>query len=102
MTATRGSLLERGPSARRGSAATTVPSPSMWVGPVMSTSHNGAVNGERNVSDVVVDRLRAWGVQRVFGYSGDGINGVLGALRRAGNEPEFVQARHEEAAAFMA
>ncbi len=39
---------------------------------------------------------------RVFGYSGDGINGVLGALRRAGGDPAFVQARHEEAAAFMA
>ena len=58
--------------------------------------------GERTVSDVVVERLRAWGVPRVFGYSGDGINGVLGALRRAGGDPAFVQARHEEAAAFMA
>ncbi|GAA1630313.1 thiamine pyrophosphate-requiring protein [Actinoplanes couchii] len=56
---------------------------------------------ERTVSDVVVDRLAAWGVERVFGYSGDGIDGVIGALRRAGR-PEFVQARHEEAAAFMA
>src|SRR5215212_320854 len=54
------------------------------------------------VSDVVVERLRDWGVPRVFGYSGDGINGLLGALRRAGGEPAFVQARHEEAAAFMA
>src|SRR3954464_10922223 len=56
----------------------------------------------RTVSDVIVERLRAWAVTRVFGYSGDGINGVLGALRRAGGDPEFVQARHEEAAAFMA
>ena len=56
---------------------------------------------ERTVSDVVVERLAAWGVERVFGYSGDGIDGVIGALRRAG-QPEFVQARHEEAAAFMA
>jgi pyruvate dehydrogenase (quinone) len=56
----------------------------------------------RTVSDVVVERLRAWGVPRVFGYSGDGINGVLGALRRAGGDPAFVQARHEETAAFMA
>jgi pyruvate dehydrogenase (quinone) len=55
----------------------------------------------RNASDVLVERLRAWGVDRVFGYSGDGIDGVLGALRRAGT-PEFVQARHEETAAFMA
>src|SRR3954469_12867438 len=56
----------------------------------------------RLVADVVVERLQMWGVPRVFGYSGDGINTVLGALRRAGDDPEFVQARHEEAAAFMA
>ncbi|GAB3344682.1 thiamine pyrophosphate-requiring protein [Modestobacter lapidis] len=56
---------------------------------------------ERLVADLVVDRLRQWQVPRVYGYSGDGINAVLGALRRAG-EPAFVQARHEEAAAFMA
>jgi pyruvate dehydrogenase (quinone) len=56
---------------------------------------------ERTVSDVLVERLTAWGVDRVFGYSGDGIDGVMGALRRAG-KPDFVQARHEETAAFMA
>ncbi|WP_305786957.1 thiamine pyrophosphate-requiring protein [Symbioplanes lichenis] len=57
--------------------------------------------GERTVSDLLVERLAEWGVPRVFGYSGDGIDGVMGALRRAG-KPAFVQARHEEAAAFMA
>jgi pyruvate dehydrogenase (quinone) len=57
---------------------------------------------ERLVADVVVQRLRAWGVPRVFGYSGDGINALMAALRRAGGDPEFVQARHEENAAFMA
>jgi len=57
--------------------------------------------GERTASDVLVDRLQAWGVDRVFGYSGDGINGVMGALRRSGR-PQFIQARHEETAAFMA
>ena len=56
---------------------------------------------QRLVADLVVERLRAWGVPRVFGYSGDGVNALLGALRRAG-DPQFVQARHEEAAAFMA
>src|SRR4051794_41974629 len=56
---------------------------------------------ERTVSDLLVERLSAWGVDRVFGYSGDGIDPVMGALRRAG-KPAFVQARHEEAAAFMA
>ena len=56
---------------------------------------------ERTVADLLVERLSDWGVDRVFGYSGDGIDPVLGALRRAG-KPAFVQARHEEAAAFMA
>jgi pyruvate dehydrogenase (quinone) len=56
----------------------------------------------QTVADAVVQRLRAWGVHRVFGYSGDGINGVMGALQRADGDPLFVQARHEEAAAFMA
>src|SRR4051794_22915686 len=57
---------------------------------------------QRLVADLVVERLRAWGVERVFGHSGDGINTVLGAIRRAGGHPEFVQARHEETAALMA
>jgi pyruvate dehydrogenase (quinone) len=54
------------------------------------------------VADYVLERLRAWGVQRVFGYPGDGINGMLGAFDRAAGKPEFIQARHEEMAAFMA
>ena len=56
-------------------------------------------------SDFFVERLKAWGVTRIFGYSGDGINGVLGALQRAekaGEGIEFIQVRHEEMAAFMA
>lgn len=57
---------------------------------------------DRLVADLVVERLRAWGVPRVFGYSGDGINPLMGALRRAGGDPAFVQARHEENAALMA
>ncbi|NQD87450.1 thiamine pyrophosphate-requiring protein [Paenarthrobacter sp. CM16] len=57
---------------------------------------------QQTVSDLMVDRLQAWGVNRVFGYSGDGINGFMGALRRSRDKVEFVQARHEEAAAFMA
>ncbi|MFE5837113.1 thiamine pyrophosphate-requiring protein [Arthrobacter sp. NPDC056493] len=62
---------------------------------------------DRLVADVMVERLKAWGVNRVFGYSGDGINGFMGALRRStgevdGSGVEFVQARHEETAAFMA
>ena len=54
------------------------------------------------VADFVLERLREWGVHRVFGYPGDGINGFLGAFDRADGDPEFIQARHEEMAAFMA
>src|SRR3954449_4729801 len=54
------------------------------------------------VGDFVVQRLHAWGVRRIFGYPGDGINGVLGALNRSKEKIEFVQVRHEEMAAFMA
>lgn len=54
------------------------------------------------VSDVVLSRLRDWGVRSVFGYAGDGINGLLGAWGRADNDPKFVQVRHEEMAAFEA
>ncbi|WP_458779506.1 thiamine pyrophosphate-requiring protein [Arthrobacter sp. D3-16] len=57
---------------------------------------------DRTVADLIVERLTTWGVKRVFGYSGDGINGFMGALRRAEGRVEFVQARHEETAAFMA
>ncbi|MFP3526411.1 thiamine pyrophosphate-binding protein, partial [Pantoea sp. SIMBA_072] len=57
---------------------------------------------QRTVSDLMAARLKAWGVERVFGYSGDGINGFMGALRRSESDLEFIQARHEEAAAFMA
>ncbi|MBT2585137.1 thiamine pyrophosphate-requiring protein [Arthrobacter sp. ISL-95] len=57
---------------------------------------------QRTVSDLMVERLQNWGVERVYGYSGDGINGFMGALRRSREKIEFVQARHEEAAAFMA
>ncbi|MGW0687648.1 thiamine pyrophosphate-requiring protein [Streptomyces sp. NPDC002754] len=54
------------------------------------------------VADHILDRLRAWGVEQVFGYPGDGINGLLAAWGRADNRPEFIQARHEEMAAFEA
>ncbi|HEV7703936.1 MAG TPA: thiamine pyrophosphate-requiring protein [Gemmatimonadaceae bacterium] len=54
------------------------------------------------VSDFILERLRAWGVRRIFGYPGDGINGVIGALRRAGDAFEFVQVANEELAGLMA
>ncbi|MDZ7320938.1 thiamine pyrophosphate-requiring protein [Kosakonia sacchari] len=56
-------------------------------------------------SDFFVQRLKEWGVTRIYGYPGDGINGVLGAIQRAnkaGDGIEFIQVRHEEMAAFMA
>ncbi|MEV4434849.1 thiamine pyrophosphate-requiring protein [Streptomyces sp. NPDC049555] len=54
------------------------------------------------VSDYILERLREWGVERVFGYPGDGINGLLAAWGRADDQPRFIQARHEEMAAFEA
>ena len=54
------------------------------------------------VADFMLRRLSDWGVQRIYGYPGDGINGFLGALSRATDRIEFVQARHEEMSAFMA
>ncbi|WP_055587956.1 thiamine pyrophosphate-requiring protein [Peterkaempfera griseoplana] len=54
------------------------------------------------VSDYVLHRLREWDVDHVFAYAGDGINGLLAAWGRAENRPTFVQARHEEMAAFEA
>ena len=53
------------------------------------------------VSDFFWERLHQWGVRRIFGYPGDGINGLLGALQKR-DDFEFVQVRHEEMAAFMA
>ncbi|MFJ8787774.1 thiamine pyrophosphate-requiring protein [Streptomyces sp. NPDC102462] len=54
------------------------------------------------VADYVLERLKEWGIERVYGYPGDGINGLLGAFDRARGNPEFIQTRHEEMAAFMA
>src|SRR5947208_10613000 len=58
----------------------------------------------QTVADYFLDRLSTWGVQRIYGYPGDGINGFMGAFERADADavPEFVQVRHEEMAAFMA
>src|SRR5438034_8157775 len=56
----------------------------------------------QTVADFVIDRLHRWDIKRIFGYPGDGINGLLGALNRSDNKIEFIQVRHEETAAFMA
>ena len=56
----------------------------------------------KTVGDFFVERLLEWGVRRIYGYPGDGINGVIGALDRLEGKIEFIQVRHEEMAAFMA
>lgn len=56
----------------------------------------------QTVGDFFVERLYDWGVRTIFGYPGDGINGVLGSLQRSKRKIDFIQARHEEMAAFMA
>lgn len=56
----------------------------------------------QTVGDFLVQRLHDWGVRHIFGYPGDGINGVFGALNRGDGKIQFIQARHEEMAAFMA
>ena len=57
---------------------------------------------KQNVADFLVNRLLEWGVKRVFGLPGDGINGIMGAISRVQDKLEFIQVRHEEMAAFMA
>jgi pyruvate dehydrogenase (quinone) len=54
------------------------------------------------VGDFLLKRLSAWGIQRIYGFPGDGINGIMGAFGRTETGMEFVQTRHEEMAAFMA
>ncbi|MGI8880236.1 MAG: thiamine pyrophosphate-requiring protein [Jatrophihabitans sp.] len=56
----------------------------------------------QNVADYVLERLREWGVEKVFAFPGDGINGILAAWGRADNHPQFIQSRHEEMSAFEA
>src|SRR4051812_22051041 len=56
----------------------------------------------QTASDILIDILQDWGVDTVFGLPGDGINGIMEALRRRAEKIRFVQVRHEEAAAFMA
>lgn len=76
-------------------AATVSPVPATGVG------KTGPGAGGK-VADFTLNRLKAWGIRRIFGYPGDGINGFLGAFDRAKGEPELIQVRHEEMAAFMA
>ncbi len=54
------------------------------------------------VADILIDRLVDWGVRTIFGLPGDGINGIFEALRIRSKDIQFIQVRHEEAAAFAA
>src|SRR5207253_3848976 len=75
-------------------------------GPPVHNTGESDCEEERSMGELVADyflkRLREWGVHRIYGYPGDGINAFLGALDRADGDPDFIQARHEEMAAFMA
>src|SRR3954465_10057646 len=55
----------------------------------------------QNVAEFILDRLNEWGVDKIYGYPGDGINGLLGAFHKV-EKPEFIQVRHEEIASFAA
>ncbi len=54
------------------------------------------------VADFLIKRINQWGLKRIYGFPGDGINGIIGAIDRAGDRVEYIQTRHEELAAFMA
>jgi pyruvate dehydrogenase (quinone) len=56
----------------------------------------------KTVAEFTIERLHEWGIRRIFGYPGDGINGFMAALRGAEDKIQFIQTRHEEMAAFMA
>src|SRR5262245_43912631 len=55
-----------------------------------------------NAADILIETIHDWGVEVVFGMPGDGINGIMEALRTRQDRIRFIQVRHEEAAAFMA
>ena len=65
-------------------------------------SQDGQRPQHEHVGDFIARRLREWGITRVYGYAGDGINGIIGGIQRAGNQPRFVPTPHEEVAALMA
>src|SRR4051794_17171223 len=61
-----------------------------------------SVHMSQTTGEFILRRLIQWGVPRVYGYPGDGINGILGGFHQVGDELEFVQVRHEELASFQA
>jgi pyruvate dehydrogenase (quinone) len=68
----------------------------------MWCTKRGGTPVSKSVASYILERLQAWGVESVFAYPGDGINGILGAWVKADSPPQFIQARHEEMAAFEA
>src|SRR5436190_7246978 len=64
--------------------------------------HKGGAVMANNASDILIETLVDWGVDTIFGLPGDGINGIMEALRQRQDRIRFVQVRHEEGAAFMA
>src|SRR5262250_2270579 len=62
----------------------------------------GATLMASTAADILIETIRDWGVEVIFGLPGDGINGIVEALRKRRSEIRFIQVRHEEAAAFMA
>src|SRR5437016_3042115 len=77
-----------------------------WRAPLRNDMRGGYEKDEcvmsETVGDFIVHRLSEWGINRIYGYPGDGINGLMAALRKTGDKPPFIQARHEELSAFMA
>jgi pyruvate dehydrogenase (quinone) len=69
---------------------------------ISASNHYREIDMAPTVGDFLLERLKAWGIHRIYGYPGDGINGIMGALNRADGDPDFIQVRHEEMAAFMA
>src|SRR5690242_5859334 len=68
----------------------------------MGSKALGTLMTTQTVGDFLIKRINEWGLKRIYGYPGDGINGIIGAIDRADGSVEYVQVRHEEMAAFMA
>jgi pyruvate dehydrogenase (quinone) len=56
----------------------------------------------QNAADILVETMLEWGIDTIFGIPGDGVNGIIEALRQQRERIRFIQVRHEESAAFMA
>src|SRR3546814_15691852 len=61
----------------------------------------GRAMATATVGDFILERLSEWGVKRIFGFPGDGINGLMGAMGRAADRFDYIRVRHEEMSAFM-